>query len=91
MASDKEITKIDKFDGTNFGFWKMQIEDYLFQKDLYLPLVEKPKDMKDSDWQLLDRKALGTVRLTLSKYVAFNIKNEKTTASLMAFLPRMYE
>ena len=21
---------IEKFDGSNFGFWKMQIEDYLY-------------------------------------------------------------
>ena len=25
---------IDKFDGSDFGFWKMQIEDVLYQKKL---------------------------------------------------------
>ena len=54
MGSEKETSKIEKFDGTNFGFWKMQMEDYLYQKDLYLPLGEKPTDMKDADWKLLD-------------------------------------
>ena len=90
MASEKE-SKISQFDGTNFGFWKMQIEDSLYQKDLYSPLGDKPMEMKDSDWELLDRKALGTIRLSLSKSVAYNIKNEKTTASLMAALSSMYE
>ena len=34
---------IEKFDGINFGFWKMQIEDYLYGKKLHLPLLgEKP-------------------------------------------------
>ncbi|KAK2967804.1 hypothetical protein RJ640_021753 [Escallonia rubra] len=36
--------KIEKFNGMNFKWWKMQVEDYLYQKDLYLPLVgEKPE------------------------------------------------
>ena len=93
MADEGKV-KIEKFNGSNFGFWKMQIEDYLYQKDLYLPLGEKskkPKDMTDDEWEILDRKALGTVRLSLAPSVAFNIKNEKTTASLMAALSRMYE
>ena len=43
-------TKIEKFSGKNFSFWKMQIEDYLFQKDLYLPLEEKKlEDITDAD------------------------------------------
>ena len=47
----------------------MQIEDFFYQKDLYLPLggVErKPEKMSDEDWSVLDRKALGTIRLSLS-------------------------
>ena len=74
-------TKIEKFNGENFSFWKMQMEDYLYQKDLYQPLEgKKPEGMKDADWTVLDKKALGTIRLTLSSYVAFNISKEKTTA-----------
>ena len=85
-------TKIEKFNGENFSFWKMQMEDYLFQKDLYLPLERKtPKDMTDADWAVLDRKALGTIRLTLSSFVAFNISKEKTTTDLMAALSKIYE
>jgi hypothetical protein len=50
MGSKKDTYKIKKFNGTNFSFWKMQMEDYLYQKDLYLPIVEKPKNMSDEDW-----------------------------------------
>ncbi|KAK2996986.1 hypothetical protein RJ639_025946 [Escallonia herrerae] len=53
--------KIEKFNGMNFQWWKMQVEDYLYQKDLYLPLVrEKPEEMNASEWAILDRKALAT-------------------------------
>ena len=92
MALEEGKVKIEKFDGRDFGFWKMQMEDYLYQKKLHLPLKgEKPNNMEQSDWELLDRQALGVVRLTLAKNVAFNIVNEKTTAGLMRTLSNMYE
>ncbi|KAE8728571.1 hypothetical protein F3Y22_tig00004205pilonHSYRG00041 [Hibiscus syriacus] len=92
MAADEGKVKIEKFDGADFGFWKMQIEDFLYQKNLYQPLSGKqPEGMKNEDWALLDRQALGVIRLTLSRNVAFNIAKEKTTAGLMAALSSMYE
>ena len=92
MAADEGKVKLEKFDGAYFKFWKMQIEDYLYQKKLYQPFSEKkPEGMKDEDWTLLDRQALGVIRLTLSRNVAFNIAKEKTTAGLMAALSSMYE
>ncbi|KAE8684911.1 Actin-depolymerizing factor 1 [Hibiscus syriacus] len=92
MATDEGNVKIEKFDGADFGSWKMQIEDFLYQKNLYQPLSGKqPEGMKDEDWALLDRQALGVIRLTLSRNVAFNIAKEKTTTGLMAALSSMYE
>lgn len=92
MAAAEGKVKIEKFDGADFGFWKMQIEDYLYQKGLHEPLTDKkPEAMKEEDWKLLDRKTLGVIRLTLSRNVAFNIAKEKTTASLMKALESMYE
>ena len=55
------------------------MEDYLFQKDLCLPLGEKEKQltaMMDEEWEVLDRKALGTIRLCLASSVAFNISKK---------------
>ena len=38
---------IEKFDGTDFAYWRMQIEDYLYGRKLHLPLLEtKPESMK---------------------------------------------
>ena len=56
------------------------MEDYLYQKDLYLSLGGKEKQstaMKDEEWDFLDRKALGTIQLCLDSLVAFNISKEK--------------
>ena len=49
MAREEgKISKIEKFDGTKFRYWRMQIEDYLFGKKLHLPLSGmKPETVKD--------------------------------------------
>jgi hypothetical protein len=47
--------------------------------------------MKDEEWEVLDRKALGTIRLSLAASVAFNISKEKTTKELMDALAKLYE
>ena len=70
----------------------MQIEDYLYGKKLHLPLLgEKPKTIKAEEWPLLDRQALGVIKLTLSRSVAHNVVKEKTTTDLMKALSGIYE
>ncbi|VFQ62075.1 unnamed protein product [Cuscuta campestris] len=89
---EKSKVGIEKFDGSDFGFWKMQIEDYLYQKDLHEPLTGvKPDSMTEEQWKLKDRQALGMIWLTLTKNVAFNIVKENTTAGLLKALSNMYE
>ena len=90
-GEDGSAHGIGKFDGTNFAFWRMQIEDYLYGKKLHLPLGEKPEKMDDGEWNLLDRQVLGVVHLMLSKNVAHNVAKEKTMAGLMKVLSDMYE
>ena len=83
---------IEKFDGTDFAYWRMQIEDYLYGRKLHLPLLgTKPKAMKAEEWALLDKQVLGVIRLTLSRSVAHNVVKETTTADLMKALSGMYE
>ncbi|RVW19901.1 Retrovirus-related Pol polyprotein from transposon TNT 1-94 [Vitis vinifera] len=83
---------IEKFDGTDFAYWRMQIEDYLYGRKLHLPLLgTKPESMKAEEWVLLDRHVLGVIRLTLSRSIAHNVVKEKTTADLMKALSGMYE
>ena len=70
----------------------MQMEDYLYQKDLYLLLGGKSKQlatMKDEEWEVLERKALGTIRLCLASSVAFNISKEITTEGVMSALSKL--
>ena len=89
---DSSKLGIVKFDGSDFSFWKMQIEDYLYQKDFHEPLTGvKPESMTEEKWKLKDSQALVLIRLTLSRNVEFNIVKEKTTSGLLKALSNMYE
>jgi hypothetical protein len=86
--------RVEKFNDQNYQLWKMQMEDYLYHKNLFLPLggIEKKlTTMKDKEWEVLDRKALGTIRLSLAVSVAFNISKKNTTKELMDALDKLYE
>ena len=70
------------------------MEDYQYQKDLYLPLsgkTKKPTSMTDTEWNILDRKALGKISLCLAASIVFNISKETTTEGLMSTLAKLYE
>jgi hypothetical protein len=93
MSEDGKF-RVEKFNVQNYQLWKMQMEDYLYQKDLFLPLsgvAKKSAAMKDEEWEILDRKALGMIRLSLAASVAFNISKEKTMKGLMEALAKLYE
>jgi hypothetical protein len=92
--SEDEKFRVEKFNVQNYQLWKMQMEYYLYQKDLFLPLgriAKKSMAMKDKEWEILDRKALGTIWIILAASVAFNISKEKTTKGLMDAFTKLYE
>ena len=65
------------------------MEDYL-----YLPLGGKAKQsvtMKDKEWEVLNRKELGTIQLFLALSVDFNILKEKKIEGVMSALGKLYE
>jgi hypothetical protein len=93
MVEDGKF-KVEKFNDQNYQLWKMKMEDYLYQKDLFLPLggiTKKSTTMKDEEWEVLDRKTLGTVRLCLEASMDFNLSKGKTMEDLMKELERIYE
>ena len=93
MAEEaRKASGIEKFDGTDFAYWRMQIEDYLYGRKLHLPLLgTKPEVMKAKELAFLDRQVLGVIRLILSRSVTHNVVKEKTTTDLMKALSGMYE
>ena len=91
MTEDGKVS-IQKFDGQKFGWWKMQIEALLCQKDLDVVFEdEKPEKLSEADWKKLDKKARACITLSLSEDVAFNVMKETTARGMMDALSNMYE
>ena len=59
------------------------MEDFLFSKKLYFSLGSNPKGMKVEDCNILGRKILGVICLTLSKSVTLNIAKEKMIVEMI--------
>lgn len=84
MAEGKTI--VEKFDVANFCFLKLQIKDFQYSKDLYEPLEEKPKEMKEEEWKSLDRKAMSVVHLSLFRNIALHATKAKSMKEMLQFL-----
>ncbi|KAL2232590.1 UNVERIFIED_CONTAM: Retrovirus-related Pol polyprotein from transposon TNT 1-94 [Sesamum indicum] len=82
---------VEQFNGSDFGFWRMQMEAYLYGKDLYEPLAEKSEKTSDEEWKVLDRKAMSAIILSLSRNVAYHVKGAKSTKEVLQTLADMYE
>ena len=92
MAEDKVV--IEKFNGSDFSWWKMQLEALLCQKDLDVVLGDKPEKMEkaaEDAWNSKDKKAKAVITLSLERSVAFNIMKETTARGMMDALTNMYE
>ncbi|KAL4564846.1 hypothetical protein LXL04_028919 [Taraxacum kok-saghyz] len=92
MAEDKVV--IEKFNSSDFSWWKMQFEALLCQKDLDMVLGDKPEKMEktaEDVWNSKDKKSKAVITLALTKSVAFNIMNETTAHGMMEALSNMYE
>ncbi|KAI4374097.1 hypothetical protein MLD38_012135 [Melastoma candidum] len=80
------------FDGKHFGYWKLQITDMLYAKELEdAMLKEKPEEIDEKTWKKLDRRALGLIRNTISMDVASHVAEETTTFGFMKRLSDLYE
>ena len=65
----------------------------MYQRGFYLSLDEnsRPTKMIDEEWKILDRKALGSIRLSLAASMASNITEAASTVDLMKSLANLYE
>ncbi|CAA0806529.1 Unknown protein [Striga hermonthica] len=72
--------EVSKFDGHgNFGLWQTRVKDLLAQQGIQKGLrAEKPKGMEDDDWQDLQERAAGTIRLCLADEVMYHVIHLKS-------------
>ena len=82
---------VTKFDGNYFGYWDMQIKDFLTCKKVHRALKERLASMSNEDWEALNEEAIANIRMCLSMDVACTVANETTAVKLMEALTNRYE
>ena len=73
-----------KFDGSNFNFWKEQVQYYLIVKGSIDPIETEnpPKGYKPNKWQKLDRIIHATIWMHLFESVYVIVQSCLTTFEL---------
>ncbi|CAO2841500.1 unnamed protein product [Amaranthus hypochondriacus] len=80
-------------DSTNYAVWKSKMEDILYVKDLYEPILNEsmPTGQNESKWKILNRKTVGTIRRFVDVSVLQHISNDTNAYELWMKLEAMYE
>jgi hypothetical protein len=77
----------------NYANWKIKMEDLLIVKDLYEPIdkSEIPKGVLESDWKLLNRKAMATILQCVDVSVLQHVANDTNAHEMWQKLSGLYE
>ena len=95
MASSSGGIEVGKFFGNNFEMWKLKMEDLLIDRDLWNIVDEnvlRPAyPTQAAQYDVMDRKAKGLIRLCLINYVLINFHEETSAQKLWKNLGEMYQ
>ena len=78
---------------TNYSTWKTRMEDILYVKDLYEPILNEnvPTGVTQKEWEILNHKVVATIRQFVDLSVLQHIANETNAYALWKKLADMYE
>ena len=78
---------------TNYSTWKTRMEDILYVKDLYEPILNENvwTGVNQKEWEILNRKGVATIRQFVDLSVLQHIANETNAYALWKKLADMYE
>ena len=80
-------------DSTNYDVWKTKMENILYVKYLYEPILKKSMStgQNESKWKILNQKVVGTIRQFVDVSVIKHIANDTNAYELRMKLEAMYE
>ena len=82
-----------KLDSSNFSLWKPMMEDILYYKDLYEPIVKDKisNGVTDEDWRVLNIKVVGMIPLYINHNIFHHVANGTNAYEMWQKLELMYE
>ena len=83
---------VEIFDGTgHFGMWQSEVLDALFQQGLDIAIEgEKPDDVEEKEWKMVNRLACGTIRSCLSREQKYAFSKETSASKLWKALEEKF-
>jgi len=83
---------VEIFDGTgHFSMWQGEVLDSLFQQGLDIAIEEeKPEEVEEKDWSIINRLACETIRSCLSREQKYAVKNETSAHKLWKALEHKF-
>lgn len=88
--SQKSFEGTKKFDGTNFGYWKMHDKYFLTYMKMHKAGNERPKRMSDKELDNLNEETIAIIRMCLPMNVATLVASETSAVKLMEVLTNRY-
>ncbi|GLJ33477.1 hypothetical protein SUGI_0673520 [Cryptomeria japonica] len=86
MASSLRKIEVERFNGTNFEMWKLKMEDLLIDRYLWDVVdanVQRPSyPIATTQYDVMDQKAKGLIRLFLADSVLINVHEENTAKKI---------
>lgn len=89
-----DTSRMISLNGSNWQLWKRRMVDLLYCNDMHAPILgesSKPETMSKQDWDLLNRKVVGHIRLWVDDSLYNYISNETSAYSLWKKLEELYE
>lgn len=82
---------MEKFNGTNFEFWKIKMEDFLIDWDIWVLVSgNEHGGMKDEEW-IVKRKVRILIKICLADSMLLIIFEESTVESIWKKLGDLYQ
>ena len=80
------------FDGTgHFGMWQSEVLDTLFQQGLDIAIQgEKPDDVEEKEWKMINRLACRMIRSCLSREQKYAFSKETSASKLWKVLEEKF-
>ena len=87
------MSGVVSLNATNYTTWKTHIKDILYATDLYEPILSEtiPTGGVAKEWEILNQKAIGTIRQFVDLSVRQHIVNEHNAFKLWKKLSDMHQ
>ena len=88
MAMEFEI---EKFNGSNFGLWKMKMKAILRKENCLETISERLENVEDKKWEQMDGNVVANLHLVVANSILSSISELQSTKEIWDTLTNLYD